>query len=372
MPCAAVFLCLFISVNTVIMARLDHILRAAKRLRVGERCVLATVIDLSGSGYRRPGARMLLMEDGEQVGAISGGCLERDVARSAWRWVEAGPQVVSFDTRADAFHPLGAYGTGCEGVVTVLLQQLPAPGTTDVLHELGLAQQAGEPAVVVHRFGAQIAQQVWWGGQLRAAGIDAQVARAAALERSLHPEPGAFIEYVPAPVELLAVGAGEDVAALMEVARPLGWRLRVASTDPVRLRDARFAHVDRHVLTQPAAVADLALGRATRVVLMTHSLTFDAEALGPLLASPARLVGVLGPASRTVRLMALLHAQGRLPGAAQLDKLRSPVGLDLGGEDAWEVAVSIIAQITAEAHDRPGGALHGRGGPIHPSPTVGS
>ena len=56
----------------------------------------------------------------------------------------------------------------------------------------------------------------------------------------------------------------------------------------------------------------------------------------------------------------------------RLTKLRSRVGLDLGGEDAWEVAVSIIAQITAEAHDRPGGALHGRGGPIHPSVEAGS
>jgi xanthine dehydrogenase accessory factor len=191
------------------------------------------------------------------------------------------------------------------------------------------------------------------------------VARAAAMERSLQLVPGRLVEYVPAPVELLAVGAGEDVAALMEVARPLGWRLRVASTDPVRLGDARFAHVERHVLARAAEVGALELGRATRVVLMTHSLLFDAEALGPLLASPARLVGMLGPASRTARLMALLHAEGRLPGAAQLDKLRSPVGLDLGGEDAWEVAVSIIAQIMAEAHDRPGGALHGRGNPIH-------
>jgi isoquinoline 1-oxidoreductase alpha subunit len=153
---------------------------------------------------------MLIMPDGQQVGSISGGCLERDVARNAWRWVEVGPQVVDFDTRADVFAPHGRYGTGCEGVVTVLLQKMPAEGL-DVMEVLGQAQAAGEAVVVAHRYGGpRVGEQAVW----RAGGVEASagfglvgegVARAAArvlgsgraegLE--LGDEGAVFIEYVP-------------------------------------------------------------------------------------------------------------------------------------------------------------------------------
>jgi xanthine/CO dehydrogenase XdhC/CoxF family maturation factor len=81
--------------------------------------ILATVVELVGSGYGRPGARMLIEPDGTYVGAISGGCLERDVVRNARALAERGPTTAVFDTRSGAFAPAGPYGTGCEGLASI-------------------------------------------------------------------------------------------------------------------------------------------------------------------------------------------------------------------------------------------------------------
>ncbi|HYY95987.1 MAG TPA: XdhC family protein, partial [Pyrinomonadaceae bacterium] len=90
----------------------------------GERAALATVVAVSGSAYRRPGARMLITEDGRTVGAISGGCLERDVARRAAPVIRSGAaRVVVYDTRGDEEIVWGL-GLGCNGVVRVLLESL--------------------------------------------------------------------------------------------------------------------------------------------------------------------------------------------------------------------------------------------------------
>jgi xanthine/CO dehydrogenase XdhC/CoxF family maturation factor len=304
--------------------------------------------------------------------------LERDVARNAWRWVEGGAQVVDFDTRADVFAPHGRYGTGCEGVITLLLQRMPSAGL-DVLEVLERAQGAGEAVVVAHRYGGGCVgeQAVWWAGGVEVSGgfgvvveaVERAAARVLEAGRSegleLGDEGAFFMEYVAPPVELLIVGAGEDAGALVEVAGALGWRLRVASMDAVRLASARFEGVERHLLGRAEDVGGLRIGPGTRVVVMTHALAFDVAALPPLLASRASFVGLLGPTGRTARLMAALHERGALPTADALARLCAPVGLDLGADDAWEVAASIVAQIVARSHGRAGGALHGRGVSIH-------
>lgn len=109
--------------------------------------VLGTVVDVEGSSYRKPGARELINENGSRTGLISGGCLEKDVVRHAFAWTDDGPQVVLYDTRGDKLKPQGDYGTGCDGLVHLLLERWPA-GPIDPLAEIERVWETGESAVL--------------------------------------------------------------------------------------------------------------------------------------------------------------------------------------------------------------------------------
>ena len=113
-----------------------HILATLDGLPAGEEAVLATVVDVVGSGYRRPGARMLLTRGGDRVGGVSGGCLEADLMRRAFALTANGPQCVDYDTRGDEEHPTGKYDTGCEGVIRVLVERVTPETAADSSHPL--------------------------------------------------------------------------------------------------------------------------------------------------------------------------------------------------------------------------------------------
>ncbi|MGM0555945.1 MAG: XdhC family protein [Myxococcota bacterium] len=375
------------------MALIDQILERYEHGDRDKRAVLGTVVDLRGSGYRRPGARILIDEAGGYVGAISGGCLEKDAARHARTWVEHGPQTVLFDTRASQFHPLGAYGTGCEGVVHLFLQPLPVhSGLLDPLAILSELRDSNDDGVLVTAYDASDA----YSGRLGAVAfrtthdirwssrfpehLRRRVLRAAntCLEdrttRGLHFEDAPsglrlLLEYVRPRTELVVIGTGRDAAALVNVARGMNWRIRVVGTDPGALKANAFRQVDT-TLVEGGTRADLELTRHSHVIQMTHDFELDTRLLPRVLSSSAAYIGLLGPRRRTARLLADLHATGKLADAqggvdAVLERVSAPVGLDLGGEDPYEVAVSIIAEVVAHKNGRSGGALSERSGAIH-------
>jgi xanthine dehydrogenase accessory factor len=368
------------------MALLDDILQAYEP---GQSAVLGTVVDLRGSGYRRPGARILIQDDGSHIGLISGGCLERDVARHARAQVAKGPKTVTLDTRSNRFKPLGAYGTGCEGIIRVLLQPLPAPaGRLDPLQRLARLRQdtehgvlatvyeaTGARAPLVGRAALVTDSDACWdpefGPDLRGTLLEEArrtLERATTRGLRLDVEGGTLsvlLEYVEAPVELVVVGDGRDAAALVDLAAQMDWRVRVVGADALRLDSPRFADADTVYLENPSDVDSLALHRHSFVVQMTHDFERDARMLPGLLDSPAPYVGLLGPKRRTGRLMSTLHERGQLPEISRLDKLAAPVGLDLGGDDPHEVALSIISQVVAVKNGRRGAPLSERADAIH-------
>ncbi|MFP4598665.1 MAG: XdhC family protein [Persicimonas sp.] len=368
------------------MALLDDILNAYE---FGEDAVLGTVVDLEGSGYRRPGARILIRTDGSHVGLISGGCLEKDVARHARARVADGPKTVTLDTRSNRLQPLGAYGTGCEGILRVLLQQLPVPaGRLDPLERLARLREAGEPGVLatvydttdslnrtLGRAALVTDHDAHWdpefGPELRGPLLEeAERTLGAQATRGLRLEVGGaalsvLLEYVAPPVELVIVGDGRDAAALVELAVQMDWRVRVVGADPLRLEASRFEEADTVCLEHPGDITSLELHRHSYVVQMTHDFQRDARMLPGLLDSQAPYIGLLGPKRRAGRLMSALHERGQLPDTSKLDKLAAPVGLDLGGDDPLEVALSIISQVVAAKNGRRGAPLCEREDGIH-------
>lgn len=125
------------------MKELQQILQRISQFAAGEKAILATVVDVVGSGYRRPGARMLIDQNGFGIGTISGGCLEADVLERAKKVLETGePAVITYDTTKDK-NSLFGLGMGCCGIVRILLE--PVEKESDLTKVLQTALERREP-----------------------------------------------------------------------------------------------------------------------------------------------------------------------------------------------------------------------------------
>src|SRR5438067_853239 len=131
------------------MNELDAMVTAwAEAEQRGERAILATVVDVKGSAYRRPGARMLMTEKGHRVGSISGVCLEGEVVKKAWWWTESGDPVVrTYDTTSDD-DAVWEFGLGCNGVVRVLLERVGDARSAPLLSFLGACREQIDTGVL--------------------------------------------------------------------------------------------------------------------------------------------------------------------------------------------------------------------------------
>ena len=372
------------------------IIEAAARLRrQGEPHLVATVVAVHGSGYRRPGARMLLTQFRWIAGSVSGGCLEGDISHKGWWRTRHGePVVVRYDSRvpdgADDDDIRAAFGLGCDGVVEVLLERASTPGRIDPLELASECLRSQRRAAVVTIFrsdvpgvaiGSRLAMRAGgepWGDALgddlaAAIAADARVAieRGESATRT-YPIAGgtveAFVEAIVPPPHLFVLGTGHDAVPVVEIARSLGWEVAVCTPRPrVSIRQ-RFVRADEVLVGTPAEIAARVdqCDRAVAIV-MAHDLELDRQHLGMLLATRARYIGVLGPRARTARLLDELGL-----GTHDDPRIHAPVGLELGAETPQEIALASVAEILAVLARAPASNLRDRLGPIHdrPEPVV--
>jgi xanthine/CO dehydrogenase XdhC/CoxF family maturation factor len=367
------------------MSELTDVLSAIESLSArGERLALATIVAVRGSTYRRPGARLLVPEDGELVGNISGGCLENDVADVAKIVMREGTaRIVSFDLTADDDAVWG-WGLGCNGAFELFVE--PADKAAEVAGVLRMALEEERPicmVTVLDSTAEGVAQGdrvlIRPGGTLeRSFGDEAldAAAREAALEllererseiRQLTETVRAFVEVLEPPLRLLVCGAGHDAVPLVKQAAALGWSPIVVDDRPEFLNRERFPEAADFVLVErPDKMAEVApVDERTFVVVMTHNFLRDKEYVRSLLSSPARFVAMLGPAVRTNRLLDELREEGVEVTERDLARIHGPAGLDLGAEGPEEIAAAICAEIVAIKRERGAGFLRDRPGPIH-------
>ena len=299
--------------------------------------VLATVVEVRGSAYRRPGARMLLCENGDSCGVINGGCLDADLWRRAREVMNSGrAQLAVYDSTAPE-DILWGLGLGCRGVVKILVE--PARD---------LSWLRDESRVAVFYENGELGTRLW----------DGEIERPNIVETAMG---RAFVERLEAPQSLLIFGAGADAVPLWEMAQILGWKTDVLDPRPPHpervnyLAAQHFAPENLHQISIPPRVA---------CVVMTHNFLHDLEILKAVLPSNAFYVGILGPKSRTDDLLARLNQNTLLPAFSptpeQLQKLHAPVGLDLGAETPEEIALSIVAEIQKLRRAKTGQSLRER------------
>ncbi len=381
------------------MREFQDIIKGFKQIANDGRCsALATVVKTKGSVYRRPGARMLLVEDGQTIGSISGGCLEGDVfERSQPLMFYSGkPVVVQYDTTSSDDIVWGL-GLGCNGVVDVLIESLNDASARSQIEFIADCLHQGKPgaiATVFHVEGetrANIASRLLLkpDGTVVDGIEDRQLARSV-LEDAHRALFGAqfssgnatrsqvqsytlsngtaevLIEVIQPLVPLLVFGAGHDAIPVVEFAKQLGWHVTVIDSRPGYTTRDRFGLADEIIRSEPENIqAHLTLNPRMVAVVMTHNYLRDRALLRTLLPSPLRYVGILGPKSRTQRLLQDLQADGFIPTAAQLHRLYSPIGLDIGADAPEAIALAIVAEIQAVLANRSGSALRERIGSIH-------
>lgn len=321
-----------------------------------EPAVLATLVSVEGSSYRRPGARLLLTSDDQRIGSISGGCLEEDlIARARQVRHHGAAELVTYDTTSENDLVWGV-GLGCNGIVKVLLEQLPPePDWAKVLATRFRANQATQLSVVW-----QASNSASLGTHLS----DAMPALAADAQ--------VFQDDIEPPPRLFVFGAGDDARPLVRFAKELGWHVTVADPRADFATRPRFPRADE-ILVSPASqtVQKLNPPSDALAVVMTHHYVHDVPLLRDLLPRSLRYLGLLGPKKRAAKILADLQSQGHTFADGQLDRLHAPVGLDLGAETPEEVALSIIAEIRATLARRDGRPLRERDRPIHdPAPPA--
>lgn len=348
----------------------------------GERCALATVVSVEGSSYRRPGARMLVCEAGTSTGTISAGCLESDVVEHAKRVIRTGEaKLVEYDTASANDEVVWGLGLGCNGTVRVLVEPL----ASDSLYVEALRRSCAGSVSVATVYQCAPAELAPVGARLVIDQEEGSVSHeklsdemAAMLAREVRaPSRGGmtsvkvFIETLLPPVPLVVFGAGQDALPVVELARGLGWQTEVVDPQARPASLSRFAMADRVTLSRPQDVgAQVRITPRTLTLLMTHNYSQDLAFLRFLLASPACYIGVMGPRQRTeqmLRQLATNEETSRLE-EADLERLHSPVGLDIGANAPAEIALSIVAEMRAVLEGRSGGMLRERRGSIHGSP----
>jgi xanthine dehydrogenase accessory factor len=315
--------------------------------RGGPGGVLATLVAVEGSSYRRPGARMWI-EPGRRLGSLSGGCLEEDVILRARAVAASGRvELAIYDTQADD-DVLWGVGLGCHGIVRILLEPVaPRPDWAVALAD-------------ALRTGRRTELDVGWRGPAERLGTRLGTGGGDA------PADGIFRESILPPTSLAIFGAGDDAQPLARFAAELGWRVTVADPRPAFPTEARFPNAAALVLGPAEELVARALPPAgSLAVVMTHHYLHDRPLLRHLLPLPLAYLGLLGPRARAERILADLSAEGLCLAADMKGRLHAPVGLDLGAEAPEGVALSIIAEMSAALAGRDGQPLRDRTKPIH-------
>jgi len=344
--------------------------------REGEQVALATLVRVHGSAPRRPGARLGVTRGGRLLGSVSGGCVENDVVETAWRVLDAGrPELVVCGAGdAEGWEA----GLACGGRIEVLVDRFCED---EAWRALGAALEARRPvALCVGLAPAALrGRRLVVDGDATTGSIDADLdAAIVARARGCAGEAGAgvvalpgrdggaevFLDLLlPAP-RLFLVGATHAAIPLCRMARVLGFRVTVIDPRSAWANAERIPEVDELVLDWPTPALEAAgLDGQSCVVTLSHDPKLDLPALEQALASPARYIGALGSRRTHEARKAQLRERGFDDRA--LARVRSPVGLDLGGRSPEEIALAILAELVAVRNGRAARPLCEGRGPIH-------
>lgn len=298
----------------------------------GRAVALATVIETWGSAPRRVGAQLVISDDGDMQGSVSGGCVEGAVVVEALEAIEVGAsRILEYGVSdGDAF----AVGLACGGTIRILVEPVGAGGMPlEVLRDLVRARAQRR----------QVAYEVALNGSARRLVDDGYAERFRRDRSGLEEDGQTFVAVHNPPLRLLVVGGVHIAQDLVAMAARTGFDPVVVDPREAFGSAARFPQT-RLVNEWPdEALKEVGVDARTAVVLLTHDPKLDDPALHIALGSPAFYIGALGSTRTHAKRVERLSEAGFR--AEEIARIKGPVGLDLGAASPAEIAVSILAQM---------------------------
>jgi len=352
----------------------------------GIKTALATVVYVEGSSYRRPGARMLVEENGRMTGAISGGCLEGDALRKALLAIHQNQnKLVTYNSMDEEDIEFGVQ-LGCNGIVHILFEPIDADDENNPIALLERSQLYRRETVLVTLFSLNnfhghqpgtcfFLDEESSHSKIDDAGLKALIqedaaavlkAGATSIKEYDSFELTGFIELLQPTISLIIVGAGNDAFPLVEMTKVLGWQITVADGRSTHANAQRFPNVHQLLTGKPEEIIkQLVIDEWTVFLLMTHNYKYDLAMMKQLLQINCKYIGTLGPKKRLERMFDELKEEGITVTDEQRAMIHGPIGLDIGAEAAEEIALSVLAEIKAVFAERTGGFLKNRSVSIH-------
>ncbi|WP_340063168.1 XdhC family protein [Ascidiimonas aurantiaca] len=333
---------------------LAHYKRASE---AGHKTVLASVVSLQGSSYRRPGVRMLIAENGTLTGAVSGGCVEKEIVRRAAQVFSNGtPLLITYD---------GRYRLGCEGTLYILIETFEPDD--ECLSAFESAIKNRKPITLFSMYGS-IDNGTYAGNTLFKYSEEKTFTFSSEAHVQSLQETGemqVFKQKLKPCFQLVIIGAEHDAVQLCSMASLLGWEVIVIASASDPRTSINFPGVTTLINSDPQNLDTSIIDNDTAVVLMTHSFANDLAYFIAMKNRTPLYLGLLGPAKRREKLWnAYLD---RYPETAPefFNTMYGPAGLNIGAETPQEIAIAILAEILAVVRDQKPLSLKDKSGTIH-------
>ncbi|CAI8166147.1 MAG: putative xanthine dehydrogenase subunit A [Polaribacter sp. SA4-10] len=310
------------------------ILQAKVNQDKGLKNALVTVVDLDGSSYRKPGVRMLISEDSKMIGAISGGCVEKEIlVRSKSVFDKNEPKIISYD---------GRYRLGCEGILYILIEPFFISSefyenfldSISNRESLKIATLFTKEDDAIGNFGTQIVFQ-----NLK------QFSFSKTFDYDSKNKLYSFKQNLNPTFNLLIIGAEHDAVKLCEMAALLGWQVDIITSVKDPKNKLTFPEANS-VIGSNAEMIDFSnVDSNTGIVIMNHSYVQDLKYLLKLVDEKPSYLGVLGSVKRRDRMFNDLFEYNSKISEVFLESIFTPAGLNIGAETPEEISISILSEI---------------------------
>lgn len=303
----------------------------------GHKSVLATVVSLNGSSYRKPGVRMLISESGKITGAVSGGCVEKAICDEAHTVFKNGnAKMMTYD---------GRYRLGCEGILYILLEPIII---SEELETAFFNQITGrKPFEIISNFSEDVGENeglmsVLDFGNKRLFSINSEYS-----EEKISVSLEKFQQHMVPISKLILIGAEHDAVSLCAAAALLGWEVSIVTSPKDPKTAQNFPGCKEVFALDPEQIASLKMDKQTAVVLMTHNYARDLNFLLSIKDNDAFYIGLLGSTVRRENIFNDLIEKQADINFDFFDRFYGPAGIDIGAITPEEISISILSEILA-------------------------
>lgn len=317
----------------------------------GLKTVLVTVVALDGSSYRKPGVRMLIIEDNEMIGAVSGGCVEKDILQQSQSVFKDGmSKMMTYD---------GRYRLGCEGVLYILLEEFkPNEAFFEVFEN---CLKSREAFIITSNYLKKEGTFQGIGSAVEINGKNYCLSK----KTKTHITLLQFTQHMPPCFKLMIFGTEHDAVKLCQLASFNGWEVTVVSGPLESKTIKNFSGATAFYSVSPDDLELKSIDNQTAIVLMSHNFANDLKYLLELKDTKPVYIGMLGPLYRREKLLSQFLEYCPDVDEQFLERIHGPAGLNIGAETPQEIAISILSEILSVIRKQTPIFLKAKTGGIH-------